>query len=263
MPVMTKRGTSNYRARGRAPRAIHRDLGPSHPPRLAGACRGARGGVDDLSMADRRAVRVRPGDEPADRDADARCLYRYPGDDADARSLRRYVDPGREALPNGRAIAGVVSGAGAVQGGAIEMMNFPPVGFQPALPLLALLHQSVRRSLMHCSAGSFSIRRCRPSSRSTSRRGPRSWSRSLARSGQDQSTFYGLAAVSFVAYNTAASFRRRSQSAKGIPVCCDRLSASQSGRLVALPASSRTSASSRSRIRTRRAATRRDPGATR
>ena len=39
-------------------RAIHRDLGPCHPPLLPGACRGARGGVDDLSMAHRRAVRV-------------------------------------------------------------------------------------------------------------------------------------------------------------------------------------------------------------
>ena len=46
--------------------------------------------------------------------------------------------PGAKRFPRDRAIAGVVSGAGAVQAGAIAMLNFPPVGFQPALPGLAL-----------------------------------------------------------------------------------------------------------------------------
>ena len=57
-------------------------------------------------------------------------------------TLEAYADtliPGEKRFPADVAIAGVVSGAGAVQGGAIEMMNFAPVGFEPALPGLALL----------------------------------------------------------------------------------------------------------------------------
>ena len=56
-------------------------------------------------------------------------------------TLEAFADtliPGEKRFPADRAIAGVVSGAGAVQAGAIEMLNFPPVGFQPALPGLAL-----------------------------------------------------------------------------------------------------------------------------
>jgi hypothetical protein len=56
-------------------------------------------------------------------------------------TLEAYADtliPGEKRFQADRAIAGVVSGAGAVQAGAIEMLNFPPVGFQPALPGLAL-----------------------------------------------------------------------------------------------------------------------------
>ena len=56
-------------------------------------------------------------------------------------TLEAFADtliPGEKRFPGDRAIAGVVSGAGAVQAGAIEMLNFPPVGFQPALPGLAL-----------------------------------------------------------------------------------------------------------------------------
>ena len=59
-------------------------------------------------------------------------------------TLEAFADtliPGEKRFPADRAIAGVVSGAGAVQAGAIEMMNFPPVGFQPALPGLAADHQ--------------------------------------------------------------------------------------------------------------------------
>jgi ribose/xylose/arabinose/galactoside ABC-type transport system permease subunit len=51
-------------------------------------------------------------------------------------TLEAFADtliPGQKRFPGDRAIAGVVSGPGAVQAGAIEMMNFPPVGLQPAL----------------------------------------------------------------------------------------------------------------------------------
>ena len=57
-------------------------------------------------------------------------------------TLEAYADtliPGQKRFPTDVAIAGVVSGAGAVQGGAIEMLKFAPVGLEPALPGLALL----------------------------------------------------------------------------------------------------------------------------
>jgi hypothetical protein len=55
-------------------------------------------------------------------------------------TLEAFADtliPGQKRFPADRAIAGVVKGAGAVQGGALRMMNFPPLGVQAALPGLA------------------------------------------------------------------------------------------------------------------------------
>ena len=45
--------------------------------------------------------------------------------------------PGEKRSPDDRAIAGVTPGPGAVQAGAVTLMNFPPVGLGPALPGLA------------------------------------------------------------------------------------------------------------------------------
>lgn len=47
--------------------------------------------------------------------------------------------PGVKRWPGDRAVAGVAPGAGAVQAGAIQMMNFPPAGISPALPAFAAL----------------------------------------------------------------------------------------------------------------------------
>ena len=68
-------------------------------------------------------------------------------DPAVTETLEAFADtliPGQKRFPGDRAIAGVVSRPGAVQAGAIEMMNFRPVGFTPiALFFLALqLHLS-------------------------------------------------------------------------------------------------------------------------
>jgi len=76
-----------------------------------------------------------------DHPATTQTLDIYADTPAMTQTLEAYADtliPGQKRYPGDRAIAGVVSGAGAVQGGAIEMMNFPPVGLQPALPFLAL-----------------------------------------------------------------------------------------------------------------------------
>jgi enediyne biosynthesis protein E8 len=67
-----------------------------------------------------------------------------PASDGDADrttlTLEAYADtliPGEKRFSDDVAIAGVVTGPGAVQGGAIDMMNF--VGLGPTLPLLAPL----------------------------------------------------------------------------------------------------------------------------
>ena len=121
-------------------------------------------------------------------------------------TLEAYADtliPGEKRSPADRAIAGVVSGAGAVQGGAIEMMNFAPVGFQPVLPLLAFSINVY--ALLYALLTGIDLDPTVPpfvsldfASRTALLVGI------LGGNGADQPTFYGLAAVSFIAYSTAA-----------------------------------------------------------
>ena len=57
-----------------------------------------------------------------------------------AMTLEAFSDtmiPGEKRYPADQAIAGAVNGSGAVQGGALDFMRFPPVGVAPALPALA------------------------------------------------------------------------------------------------------------------------------
>jgi len=67
----------------------------------------------------------------------------------DAMTLEAWSDtmvPGEKRSPGDRAIAGAATGPGAVQAGALELMQFGPVGLAPALPALAagLNAQAVR-----------------------------------------------------------------------------------------------------------------------
>jgi len=60
-----------------------------------------------------------------------------PGDPFITPTLEAFSDtliPGAKRSPLDRAIAGADTGAGAVQAGAIELLNFPPAGVAPALP---------------------------------------------------------------------------------------------------------------------------------
>jgi hypothetical protein len=59
--------------------------------------------------------------------------------------------PGEKRFAGDRAIAGVVSGPGAVQAGAVAFMEFPPVGLAPALPALAaaITAQAVQYAAQH------------------------------------------------------------------------------------------------------------------
>ena len=55
-------------------------------------------------------------------------------------TLEAFADtliPGEKRAPDDRAIAGAASGPGAVQAGALDLLNFPAAGTGPALPALA------------------------------------------------------------------------------------------------------------------------------
>ncbi len=147
-----------------------------------------------------------------DQPATTQTLEAYTDTPAMTQTLEAYADtliPGEKRFPGDRAIAGVVSGAGAVQGGAIEMMNFPPVGFQPVLPLLAF-SINVYAFLYALLSGIVLDPTVPPFVALDFASRTALLVAILGGSGQDQPAFgmspafYALAAVSFVAYNTAA-----------------------------------------------------------
>lgn len=127
------------------------------------------------------------------------------GHRAITQTLEAFADtliPGQKRFPGDRAIAGVVSGAGAVQAGAIEMMNFPPLGFQPALlglalilNVYALLYALSHKIVLDPTVAPFVALdfASRTALLVTI----------LDTDGPDRSAFYALASVSFVAYHTA------------------------------------------------------------
>ena len=95
-----------------------------------------------------------------------------------------------------------MSGAGAVQGGAIEMMNFPVVGFQPLLPLLALSINVY--AFLYALLNGIALDPTVPPFVSLDFASRTALLVAiLGGNGQDQPAFYGLAAVCFIAYNTA------------------------------------------------------------
>jgi hypothetical protein len=120
-------------------------------------------------------------------------------------TLEAYADtliPGEKRFPGDRAIAGVVTGAGAVQGGAIEMMNFPPVGFQPVLPFVALGINVY--AFLYALLNGIALDPTVPPFVSLDFASRTALLVAiLAGNGEDQRVFYGLAAVCFIAYNTA------------------------------------------------------------
>ena len=132
-------------------------------------------------------------------------LEDYNDTPAMTQTLEAYADtliPGEKRFPADRAIAGVVSGAGAVQAGAIEMMNFAPLGFQPALPLLALgiNVQAVAYALFN---GIVLDPTVPPFVSLDFASRTALLVQILDTDGPNRSAFYGLAALCFVAYNTA------------------------------------------------------------
>src|SRR5439155_14831602 len=69
-----------------------------------------------------------------------RVFAQVPPDPLTTPTLEAFADtliPGEKRSPLDRAIAGAVTGPGAVQAGALDLMNFPAAGTGPALPALA------------------------------------------------------------------------------------------------------------------------------
>ena len=134
-----------------------------------------------------------------------RELGRDPKLQSTTQTLEAFADtliPGEKRFPEDRAIAGAVSGAGAVQAGAIAMLNFPPVGFQPVLPGIAAFLNV--RAVLYALAHGISLELKLPpfveldfASRTAL------LVEILDGDGPDQGAFYGLASVCFVAYHSA------------------------------------------------------------
>jgi hypothetical protein len=135
----------------------------------------------------------------------AQTLADYDNTPAMTQTLEAYADtliPGEKRFPDDRAIAGVVTGPGAVQGGAIAMMNFAPIGLSPLLPILAfgvnlaaVLYAVSQEIVLDSTVPPF-VSLDFPSRTAL-------MIELLDPSNKNQGPFAGLAAFAFVAFNTA------------------------------------------------------------
>lgn len=133
-------------------------------------------------------------------------LEDYNNTPAMIQTLEAYADtliPGEKRFPGDRAIAGVVTGAGAVQGGALDMMTFAPIGLAPALPFLAL-GINVAAVLYAVSQGIVLDPTVPPFVSLDFPSRTALMIQLLDPSNKNQGAFAGLAAFAFVAFNTAA-----------------------------------------------------------
>ena len=120
-------------------------------------------------------------------------------------TLEAFADtliPGAKRWPADRAVAGAAPGAGAVQAGAIDMMNFPPAGISPVLPELV--------TLANASAQAYSARHGVALDPTVPPLVALNFDQRTAvllglldPSGADYLLWYALAAMAFLAYHTA------------------------------------------------------------
>jgi hypothetical protein len=132
------------------------------------------------------------------------------GEGADPASITQTLEafadtliPGEKRSATDRAIAGAVKGAGAVQAGAMDMLNFPAVGFGPALPGIALTLNVI--ALLYALEQRIALTLTVPpfveldfASRTAL------LVRMLESDGPEKAAFNGLASLVFAAYHTAA-----------------------------------------------------------
>ena len=134
-----------------------------------------------------------------------RSAFAQPLDPTVTQTLEAFADtliPGQKRFPGDVAIAGVVTGPGAVQAGAIDMMTFPPIGFEAALPTLAGILNGL--ALVYAALHQIQLDPTLPAfvaldfdSRTAL------LVQILDTANANRSGFYGLAALCFTAYNTA------------------------------------------------------------
>ena len=141
-----------------------------------------------------------------DQPATGQTLQDYDNTPAMTQSLEAYADtliPGEKRFPGDRAIAGVVTGPGAVQGGAIDMMTFAPVGLAPALPFLAFTINVA--AVAYALLNGITLDPTVPPFVSLDFPSRTALMiQLLDPSNPNQGAFAGLAAFAFVAFNTAA-----------------------------------------------------------
>ena len=120
-------------------------------------------------------------------------------------TLEAFADtliPGEKRSADDRAIAGAVSGAGAVQAGAIALMNFPPSGIAVALPELAV--DLNRRALTYATTNLIVLDPTVPPLVALDFAARTAVClEALEAETPDQLAYYALAALVFLAYHTA------------------------------------------------------------
>ena len=110
--------------------------------------------------------------------------------------------PGAKRSPGDRAIAGATAGPGAVQAGALDLMNFPPVGLAPALPALAAGLNA--EATAYAAANGIVLDPTVPPFVSLSFTHRTTLALQLLELGHpDQLAWYGIAGVAFLAFHTA------------------------------------------------------------
>ncbi|MGO9591737.1 MAG: DUF5987 family protein [Candidatus Acidiferrales bacterium] len=137
-------------------------------------------------------------------DQPAQTLQDYDNTPAMTQTLEAYADtliPGEKRSPGDVAIAGVVTGAGAVQGGAIEMMNFAPIGLAPVLPFLALGINLA--AVLYALSQGIVLDPTLPPFVALDFASRTALMVQLLDPSNNQPAFAGLAAFAFVAFNTA------------------------------------------------------------
>jgi hypothetical protein len=121
-------------------------------------------------------------------------------------TLEAFADtliPGAKRSPDDRAIAGAAAGAGAVQAGAITLMNFPPSGIAVALPALAV--DLNRRALTYAVTHAIVLDATVPPLVALDFAARTAVClETLDAETPDQLAYYALAALVFLAYHTAA-----------------------------------------------------------
>jgi len=128
-----------------------------------------------------------------------------PNDPTTVATLEAFADtliPGEKRSPDDRAIAGAAAGPGAVQAGALDLMNFPPVGVAPALPGFATGLNA--HATQYAGTNGIALDPTVPSFVALAfADGTALLVEILDGSGPDELAYFALAALAFLAYHTA------------------------------------------------------------